>query len=118
MCVTITNCWKIFRYGVLRYHYTILIDIREIQERLSLDWFNNNCTTDTKTPENIHLIDEVDDRETVYTYRNLHFTGASSFFTQGRTIYDLTLNNTSSSASTFVDSNIGSQHTSEKEGAK
>ena len=39
--MNITNGWKPFSYGVNRYHYEKLIDIRELSERLALDFFNN-----------------------------------------------------------------------------
>ena len=52
MGVTITNCWKLFRYGVKREHYDKLIGIREFLERLAQDCFNNNFSYDSGTPEN------------------------------------------------------------------
>ena len=39
MGMTITNCWKLFRYGVKREHYDKLIGIREFSERLAQDCF-------------------------------------------------------------------------------
>ena len=47
--MTIINCWKIFCYGVKRYHYEKLIGIRELLERLALDLFNNTFSIDTGT---------------------------------------------------------------------
>ena len=35
MGMTITNCWKLFRYGVKREHYDKQIGIRELSERLA-----------------------------------------------------------------------------------
>ena len=64
------------------------------------------------------LLDEVDEEKTVSTCRELHFSNSASHSTEGRTIYDPTLNSDLLPASTFVDSTIGSQHTTKKEGAK
>ena len=50
MGMTITNCWKLFRYGVKRYHYDKLIGIREFLERLAQDCFNNKFSPDRGTP--------------------------------------------------------------------
>ena len=41
MGMTITNFWKLFRYGVNRDYYDKLIGIRELSERLDQDCFNN-----------------------------------------------------------------------------
>ena len=62
MVMTITNCWKLFRYGVKRERYGKLIGIREFSERLAQDFFNNKFSYDKGTPEkNIPLLDEFDD---------------------------------------------------------
>ena len=50
--------------------------------------------------------------------RAIHFYGSDSHSTQGSTVSDLPLNGDLSPASTLASSTIGSQHTSEKEGAK
>ena len=42
MGITITNCWKLFRYGVKRDHCDKLMGIREFLERIAQDCFNNN----------------------------------------------------------------------------
>ena len=60
------------------------------------------------------LFDEVNYEEKFYTCSALDFSIYNSSYTEGSTIYNLNLNNTSLSASTFVDSAIGSQHTAEK----
>ena len=74
MVMTITNFWKLFRYGVKRYYYEKLIGIREFLERLDQDLFRNPFSTDTRTPGNkIPPLDEADDRETVSAFRALHF---------------------------------------------
>ena len=70
MGITITNCWKLFRYGVKRDHSEKLIGIREFSERLAQDCFNNNFSSDSGTPaNNIPPLDEVDDKDTVSTCR-------------------------------------------------
>ena len=72
MGMTITNCWKLFRYGVKREHHDKLIGIREFLERLAQDCFNNNFSSDRGIPaKNIPLLDEVDDEGTIYTCRSL-----------------------------------------------
>ena len=54
--MSITNFWKLFCYGIKRYHYEKLFAIREIFERLALDCFNNSFSDDTGTPaNNIHF---------------------------------------------------------------
>ena len=61
MGMTITNWWKLFRYGVNRDHYDNFIGIREFLEQLALDCFKNPFSTDTGTPaNNIPPLDEVD----------------------------------------------------------
>ena len=52
MGITITNFWKIFRYGVKRDHYGKFIGIRELSEQLALYCFNHIFSTDTGDPEN------------------------------------------------------------------
>ena len=98
MGMTITNCWKLFRYGVKRTHYDKLIGIREFSERLAQDCFNNNFSSDSGTPaKNIPLLDEVDDEYTVSTCRSLKFSTSISPSAAVSTISDLT----QSSASHF-----------------
>ena len=105
MGMTITNCWKLFSYGVKREHYDKLIGIIEVLKRLAQDCFNNNFSSDSGTPaKNIPLLDEVDDEDTVYTCRSLQFSTSISPSAAVSTISDLT----QSSAS----------HFSEKEEAK
>ena len=117
--ITINNFWKLFCCGFNRYHYDILIGIRELLERLSLDCIKNNFTTDAgNLAKNIPQIYEVDDGETVSNFCALHFSSSDSHSTEEITIYGLTLNSASFSASTLVDSTIGSQCTSEKEVSK
>ena len=74
MGMTINNFWKLFCYGVKRYHYDKLIGIREFSKGLAQDFFNNPFSPDRGTPENnISPLDEVDDGDTVSTCRALHF---------------------------------------------
>ena len=74
MGMTITNFWKLFRYGVKRDHYDKLIGIREFLESLAQDCFNNNLSSDSGTPaKNIPLLDEVDDEYTVSNCRHFNF---------------------------------------------
>ena len=119
MGMNITNCWKLFCYGNKRDRYDKFIGIREFWEQLALDCFNNHFSTVTGTPaKNIPLLDEVDDGETFSTCRALYFSSSASRSTEVSTIFGLTFNTASLSASTFVDPAIGSQHAAEKEGAK
>ena len=119
MRISITNFWKLFNYSAKRYHYKKCFAIRELSKRLDLDLLNNYFLTDTGPPsKSIPLLDEVDDGETVSTCHALHFCSSDSQSTEVINISDLTINNTLSSAYNLVKSTIGSQHTSEKEGAK
>ena len=52
MGVTITNCWKMFYYGVKRDNYDNFIGIRELSEQLAMDSFSNPFITDAWYPEN------------------------------------------------------------------
>ena len=74
MGMTVTNCRKLFCYGVKRYHYEKLIGVRELSERLAQYCLNNPFSPDRGTPaKNIPPLDEVDDGDTVSTCRALHF---------------------------------------------
>ena len=96
MGMTITNCWKLFRYGVKRDHYDKMIVIREFSERLAQDCLNNNFSSDRRTPENnMPPLDEVDDEDTVYTCHSLQFSISVSFSAAVSTISDLTQNSAS-----------------------
>ena len=68
--------------------------------------------------ENIPLLDDIDDGKTVYTLCVIHFSSSSYHSTKVSTFSGLTINSASSPSSMLVVSTIGSQHTSEKEGAK
>ena len=50
MAMNITNCWKLFRYGVKIDHYDKLIGIRELSELLDQDCFNNTFSSDRGKP--------------------------------------------------------------------
>ena len=68
METTINNSWKLFCYRVKIYNYEKKIGIKELLERLALDCFNNNFSTDTGTPKkNTPYLDVVDDGEIVST---------------------------------------------------
>ena len=108
METTITNCWKLFSYGVKRDHYDKLIGIRELSERLSQDCFNNKFSSDRGNPaKNIPPLHEVDDEYTVSTFRALQFYSCISPSAAVSTISDMTQN----SASII---SIGSEHFPEK----
>ena len=105
MGMTITNCWKLFCYGVKRDHYDKLIGIREFSERFAQDCFNNNFSSDIGTQaNNIPPLNEVDDEDTVSTFCSLQFSTSISPSAAVRTISDLTQSSDS--------------HFSEKEEAK
>ena len=112
MGTTINNVWKLFCYGVKRDHNEKLIDIREFLERLAQDCFNNNFSPDRGTPEkNIPHLDEVNDGDTVSTFRALKFSICINPSSAASTVSNMTLN----SASTV---SIFSEPTYEKEEAK
>ena len=50
MVTNITNCWRLFRYGVKIDHYKKMIDIREFSEQIAQDFFNNPISPDIGTP--------------------------------------------------------------------
>ena len=105
MGMTITNCWKLFLYGVKREHYDKLIGIREFSERIAQDCYNNNFSSDSGTPaKTVPILVEVGEEVTVSTCRSLQFSTSISPSAAVSTISDLT----QSSAS----------HFSEKEEAK
>ena len=54
------------------------------------------------------LLDEVDDGDTLSVFPAIHFYIYSYCYTQGRNISDLTLNSSSSPASTLAEYDIGS----------
>ena len=112
MGMTITNFWKLFRYGVKRDHYDKLIGIREFSEGLTQDCFNNKFSSDRGTPaKNIPPLDEVDDGDTFSICHALQFSSCISPSADVSTISDMTKN----SASTI---SIGSEHIAKKEEAK
>ena len=74
MGITITNCWKLFCYGVRRDHQDKFICISEFLEQISDDLFNNNFITDAETPaKNIPSLDDIDNEGTMSTYRSLKY---------------------------------------------
>ena len=69
-------------------------------EQLALNCFNNNFRTDTGTTENnIPLLDDVYDEDTVSTLLVVNFPSYDDFSAHVRTIYNLTINTDSSPAS-------------------
>ena len=112
MGITITNCWKLFCYGVKRDHYEKLIGIREFSERLAKYCFNNKFSPDRETSEkNTPTLDDVDYGDTGSTCRALQFSSCISPSPAVITISYMTLN----SASII---SIGSEHIYKKEEAK
>ena len=104
MGMNITNCLKLFRYGVKSDHYDKLIGIREFSEQLAQDCFNNHFSTDIGTPENnISPLDKFNDGDTFSTCRALLFSSCIYPSAAVSTISDMTLNSASSIS-------IGSQH--------
>ena len=92
----ITIFWKLFRYEVKRYHFDKLIGIREFSERPDQYCFNNNFSSNIGTPENdIPPLDEVNDEDTVSTFRSLQFSTSISPSAAVRTISNLTHNSAS-----------------------
>ena len=51
MVIAIKNIWRLFCYGLKRYHYENFIGIRKLFEQLALDLFNDHFTTDTGNPK-------------------------------------------------------------------
>ena len=110
MGMTITNCWKLFRYEVKRCHYDKLISIREFLERISQDCFNNNFSSDRGTPaKNIPRLDEVDEKDTVSTCHSLQFCASISPSAAVSTISDLT-QNSASHFSEKEEANLGGRY--------
>ena len=92
MGATITNCLKLFRYGVKREHYGNLIGIREFSEKIAVDCFNNTLTRDTGMMENtIPYLDGIDNKVTLYTYRRLSYSSSSPWNSEISTISDITI---------------------------
>ena len=68
MGMAINIFWKLFHYRFKRYHYAKLVGIRELLERLSIDFLNKTFSNDTGSlAKNTPLLDKVDDGETVST---------------------------------------------------
>ena len=119
MLMAITNCWKLFCYGVKIYHYVKLINIREFLEQIALGCFNNPFSTHNGTPEkNIPPLDDVNEVQTSSTFRALSCSSSASPSTDVRTISDIALKSTSLFAYTLVTSTIRSQNNAEKEEAR
>ena len=105
MGATITNCLKLFRYGVKREHYGKLIGIREVSEKIAVDCFNNNLTRDTGIMENtIPYLDGIDNKGTVYTCRRLNYSRSSPRNSEISTISDITIDTAPTTAIGHMDS--------------
>ena len=109
MEMNMTNCWKLFWYGVKRDHYDKFVGIRELSEGLAQDCFNNNFSPDRWTPaKNIPPLDDFSDVDTVSTCCALQCSSCISLSEAFITISYMTQN----SASTI---SIGSEHIAKKE---
>ena len=92
MGMAITNCWKLFRYGVKRYHYDKFIGIRKLSEQIAVDCFNINFTTDTGIlAKNITSLDDNDNEGTVSTCRSLNYSSYYPRNSEISTILDITI---------------------------
>ena len=90
--MTITNCWKLFCYGVKRNHFNKSISIRELSEKIAVDWFNNPFTTDTGTPaKNIPSPHDIDIEGTVSTFWSLKYPSSYPYNSEISTISDITI---------------------------
>ena len=88
-------------------------------EQLDVDCLNNPFSDDTGTPtNNIPPLDEVDEGYIVSFFYTIHFSSSISPSIDIITIYDITLNSTSSISYNLVTYTIEPQHTSEREEAK
>ena len=93
--MNITNCWKLFRYGVKIDYYEKWFVSDNSRNKLILV---SSIIFLQITPglwKNIPLLDEVDGGDTVSTICALYFSSSNYCFTQGRAIYDLNLNSAS-----------------------
>ena len=99
MGTTITNIWKLFCYGVNRYHYEKFIGIRELSERTAVDCFNNIFTIDTGTTEkNIPSIDGIDNEGTVYKCQRIRYSSSSPQNSYISMLSDITISNAPTTA--------------------
>ena len=110
MKISIINLCKLFCYGVQRDHYENIIGIRDSLEPIALDCLNNTFSTYTGTPENnIPLLDEVDELETVSNYCALHFSSSCNPSTETSSNSDINLKYSSSLSYMLVTCTIVSQ---------
>ena len=111
MGMTITNCWKLFRYGIKRDHYEKLIGIREFSERRAQDFFKYKFSSDRGTPaKNIPPLDVVDDEDTVSTCRALQFSTCISPSADFSTISNLTQNSASHFSEKEEEAKLGGRY--------
>ena len=105
MGMKISDCWKLFCYGIKREHHEKFIGIREFSERIAIYYFSNEFTKDTRTLENnITYSDEIDNEGTVSTCRILNYSSSSPRNSDISTISEITI---------FITTAIG--HTALKE---
>ena len=104
--MTITNFWKLFRYGVKREHYDKFIGIRELLEQIAVDSRSNNFKTYIGNPtKKIPPLDEIDNKGTVYTCRRFNYSSSSPHNSYIRTISDITITTAPTTAIGYTDLN-------------
>ena len=114
MWINITIIWKLFRYGVKIDQYEKLIGIRELSERLALDWSKNYFSTDTGTRKRTYLplMRYIKERQFLLDLWFI-FKGLISPSTEVRNISNITLNSASSISYNLVTSTVEYQNTAE-----
>ena len=92
MGMTITNCWKLFCYGVKRDHYDKIIGVRELSEQIAVYCFGNTVITYKVTLSNIiPYLGDIDNEGIVYTYWGLNYSISSPRNSEISTISDITI---------------------------
>ena len=87
----ITNCWKLFRYGVKRDHYYNFIGTRELSELISVYCFDNTFRTDTGEPSiKMPSLGDIYNEVIVYTFQRLNYSSSSPHNSDISTISDIT----------------------------
>ena len=78
MGMKITNCWKLFCYGVKRDHYDKIIGVRELSEQIAVYCFGNTVITYKVTLSNIiPYLGDIDNEGTVYTCKIINYSSSS-----------------------------------------
>ena len=107
MGMKITNCLKLFHYGVKRDHYNNFIGMSELLERHAMDFFSNIFTTDTRTPsKKIPSLDVIYDEGTVSTCRSFNYFSYPPQNSEISTISEITIT---------TDTTTDIRHTASKE---